>query len=128
MLLTLVASKMSRLCEKIISQLSQQLQGLQQPHTQQQARGWSCESDKTSGADAPRRNLFLGDYEIDSLMEWVSSMKGLMMVQLKGLVDLAAQMRRKQPGLSGLQLTKLENMEREIRKLAARLQGCEIKL
>ena len=128
MLLTLVASKLSQLCEKMVSQLSQQSQRLQISCNQQQARGWFPESGERSRVDAPRQNVFLGDYEINSLMEWVSLMKGLIMVQFKGLVDLVAQMKRKQPGLSGPQLTKLGNMEREIRKLVARLQGCEIKL
>lgn len=55
-------------------------------------------------------------------------MKGLIIVQLKGLIDLAAQLKGREPGLSGSQLTKLGNVEREIRKMVARLQGCEVKL
>lgn len=128
MLLALIANKLSQLCEKIVSQLSQQSQRLLKSRTQQRAQGWSSRLEERSGADVPRRNLFLGDYEIDSLMEWVPSMKGLVMVQLRGLHDLATQMKRREQGLSGAQQMKLGNVEREIRKMAARLQGGETRL
>ena len=111
MLLTLVANKLSQLCEKIVSQLS-----------------WSSESEDGSRTDAPHRNVFLGNYEINSLLEWIQLMKGLITVQLKGLIDLAARMKGREPGLSGLQLTKLGNVEREVRKILGRLQGCEVRL
>ena len=128
MILTLVASKLSQLCEKIATQLSQQSQRLDRVHTQQQAQGWSSESEDSSGTDVPRRNVFLGNYVVNSLMEWIQLMKGLVTVQLKGLIDLAARMEGKEPGLSRLQLIKLGNVEREVRKILGRLQGCEVKL
>ena len=125
MLLTLVASKLSQLCEKIVSQLSQQSQRLQISSGRYLESGEGC---SRVDAPPPRQNVFLGDYEINSMMEWVWSMKGLIMVQLKRLFNLAAQMKRKQPRLSGLQLNKLGDMERDVRKMVASLQGCEIKL
>ena len=131
MLLTLVANKLSQLCEKIVSQLSQQSQRLERSHTQQQQQaqgGWSSESEDGSRTDAPHRNVFLGNHEINSLMEWIQLMKGLITVQLKGLIDLAARMKGREPGLSGSQLTKLGNVEREVRKILGRLQGCEVRL
>ena len=106
----------------MVTQLSQQSQRLQSSHSrQQEMQGWSFESEERQRANVPPQNLFLGVYEIDSLMEWVPSMKGLIMVQLKGLSGLAVQINARTQELSDLQVAKLGHLEKETRKLMLRL-------
>ena len=121
-LLIFVAKKLSQLCEKVVTQLSQQSQRLQISHSRhQEMQGWFFVSEERKRADVPPQNLFLGIYEIDSLIEWVPSMKGLITVQLKGLSGLAAQMKARTQELSDSQVAKLGHLEKEIRKMMGRL-------
>ena len=124
-LLTIIAGKLSLLCERIISQFLQHLQGF---NMHKYAQGhWptpTLSEDKT----APRQNLFLGDYEIDSMIEWIPLIRGLIVVQLRGLHSLLARLKVQGTNLCDSQLTKLSNVERHIKKMAARLRGNDVEL
>lgn len=156
MLLTLVLNKLLQFCKKVVQHFSQQsirvLQDnrnqQQQQEQQQQTRGGfadsgdklmassspsSCSTSSLSptplsaGIGGPRHRVaFLGDYEINSPREWISLMRGLTMVQLKDLKNLAAQLKRDRPGLLSSQLAKLGSVDQDVRRLVADLSDCEL--
>lgn len=118
-LLAFIIDKLSILCESVVEAFLDQVR---QPKDRQQFPTPLNFQKASEHSNRSWQTLFLGDYEIDSMVEWAPLIKGLICVQLRRHAQFLAKLKAFTNSFGGSQLTKLSHIEKRIRQMALELQ------
>ena len=118
-LLAFIVDKLSTLCESVVGAFLDQVR---QSNERQQFQTPPHPHGASEHSHRSWQSLYIGDYEIDSMVEWVPLIKGLICIQLSRQAQFLAKLKAFTNSFGGSQLSKLSHIEKRMRQMALEMQ------